>query len=69
MSKTRLTWGALAATFAAVVGFEAVGNAEHWPLLVKVFDGDWNIAKNVIYGVAGIGAAVCTFMFTQGDKK
>jgi hypothetical protein len=44
-----LLYGALAALGAAGIAFDVVVSTTKYPLLQRLFDGDWLIVRNVLY--------------------
>ena len=57
-SRWRAIFGGLAALGAAGVAGDAWASANggKWPLLHKLFDGDWNAARNLLYAISSMMA-------------
>lgn len=54
----RLLFGALAALGAAGVAGDAYASATKYPIMHKLFDGDWDVARNTLYAICSMMAAV-----------
>jgi hypothetical protein len=61
MSK-RVFFGMLAALGAAGVAGDAWANAHKFPMLHKLFDGDWDVARSLLYAISSAMAAVFGYL-------
>jgi hypothetical protein len=58
-----VVYGAIAASAAAAVALDAtLGKPNNWPVFHKLFDGDWLVARNTLYFLMSIGAALFGFL-------
>lgn len=64
-------YGVLAAFFGAIIALDAsTFRPAEYPLMKKLFDGDWIIARNALLGFASAGAAVSGWLLTHtGEQK
>jgi len=54
----RIVFGAIAAACAAMVALDAaIGAPMKYPLWHKLFDGEWDVFRNVAYGFCSVAAA------------
>lgn len=66
----RVYFGMLAALCGAILALDAsTFRPAEYPLMKKLFDGDWIVVRNAVIGVASTGAAVFGYLVSQtGDK-
>lgn len=62
-TKRRIIYGMFAAAFASLLLLDAtVGSETGYPLYHKLFDGDWQIARNMSYVLLSVGAAIFSYL-------
>lgn len=66
----RVYFGVLTAFFGAILALDAsTFRPAEYPLMKKLFDGDWIIARNALLSFASAGTAVCGYLVSHtGDK-
>lgn len=59
----RIVFGAIAAASAAYAGLDAtLFRPSNYPLAHKLFDGDWEIARNLTFSLSTIATAVFGYL-------
>ncbi|MFY9838202.1 MAG: hypothetical protein WAK55_17380 [Xanthobacteraceae bacterium] len=58
MAARHVLYGAVAAAAASAIALDAtLGKPSNWPVFHKMFDGDWQVARNLSYALLSIVAA------------
>ena len=67
----RVWFGVLTAFFGAILALDTTTfRPAEYPLMKKLFDGDWIIVRNAMLGIASTGAAVCGYLVKiSGEEK
>lgn len=60
--KKRIWYGALAALGATAVALDEKVGSPNYPVLHKLFDGDWQVAHNLSYAIFSLMAAVFGYL-------
>jgi hypothetical protein len=62
MMERRIWYGALAAACAAALGLDIEMSKQQYPLMHALFDGQWQAARNLLYGFFTICGAMFGFL-------